>query len=133
MEWTEILEQLFTIVLIPLLGALTVFICNLLNAKNKQIQAEVDNELCKKYADMLAATIKECVIATNQTYVESLKQKGEFSLEAQKEAFQKTYEAVLAILSDDAKEYLTQAFGDLTIYITNKIEEEVLENKKRDA
>lgn len=133
MEWTEILEQLFTIVLIPLLGALTVFICNLLNAKNKQIQAEVDNELCKKYADMLTATVKECVVATNQTYVESLKQKGEFGIEAQKEAFHKTYEAVLAILSDEAKEYLTHAFGDLSIYITNKIEEEVVENKKRDA
>lgn len=133
MDWAEMLEQLFTIVLIPLLGALTVFICNLLNAKNKQIQAEVDNELCKKYADMLTATIKECVVATNQTYVESLKQKGEFGVEAQKEAFQKTYEAVLAILSDEAKDYLTHAFGDLAIYITNKIEEEVVENKKRDA
>lgn len=82
MDWAEMLEQLFTIVLIPLLGALTVFICNLLNAKNKQIQAEVDNELCKKYADMLTTTVKECVIATNQTYVESLKQKGEFGVEA---------------------------------------------------
>ena len=36
-------------------------------------------------------------------------------------------------LSDEAKDYLTHAFGDLTIYITNKIEEEVVENKKRDA
>lgn len=133
MDWMELLEQFFIVVLIPLLGALTVFICNVLNAKNKQIQAEVDNELCKKYADMLTETIKECVVATNQTYVESLKEKGEFGVEAQKEAFQKTYEAVLAILSDEAKEYLTHAFGDLTIYITNKIEEEVVENKKRDA
>lgn len=133
MDWMEILEQFFMVVLIPLLGALTVFICNLLNAKNKQIQTEVDNELCKKYANMLTETIKECVVATNQTYVESLKQKGEFGVEAQKEAFQKTYEAVLAILSEDAKEYLTNAFGDLTVYITNKIEEEVVENKKKDA
>ena len=133
MDWTEIVEQLFTIVLFPLLGTLTVFICTLLSAKNKQIQAEVDNELCKKYADMLTNTIKECVIATNQTYVESLKNKGEFNVEAQKEAFQRTYESVMAILSEEAKIYLTSAFGDLNIYIANKIEEEVVENKKRDA
>ena len=87
MDWAEMLEQLFTIVLIPLLGALTVFICNLLNAKNKQIQAEVDNELCKKYADMLTATIKECVIATNQTYVNALKGQNAFDEAAQKVAF----------------------------------------------
>lgn len=133
MDWTEIIEQLFTIVLFPLLGTLTVFICTLLNSKNKQIQAEVDNELCKKYADMLTNTIKECVIATNQTYVESLKNKGEFNVEAQKEAFQRTYESVMAILSEEAKIYLTSTFGDLNIYIANKIEEEVVENKKRDA
>ena len=129
MNWTEILEQLFTIVLIPLLGALAVFICNLLNAKNKQIQAEVDNELCKKYADMLTATIKECVIATNQTYVESLKQQGSFDVEAQKNAFKATYDSVLNILSDDAKEYLIHAYGDLNAYLTTLIEAEVNCNK----
>jgi len=31
---------------------------------------------------MLTSTVSRCVIATNQTYVEALKQKGEFGLDA---------------------------------------------------
>ena len=69
------------------------------------------------------------VIATNQTYVESLKKQGKFDAEAQKVAFNQTYEAVMCILSEEAKEYLNEAVGDLNLYITQKIEAEVQLNK----
>jgi hypothetical protein len=36
---------------------------------------------------MLTDTITKCVIATNQTYVETLKKEGKFDLEAQEVAF----------------------------------------------
>ena len=35
----------------------------------------------------------------------------------------------MKVLSEDAKEYLTEIYGDLTAYITNKIEAEVSLNK----
>ena len=78
---------------------------------------------------MLGETISACVIATNQTYVENLKKDQLFDAEAQKEAFQKTYDAVMAVLTDEAKMYLASIYGDLTTYITNKIEAEVKLNK----
>ena len=74
---------------------------------------------------MLSETITACVIATNQTYVEALKKQNAFTVEAQKEAFTLTYNAVMAVLTDDAKKYLTAIYGDLTAYITTKIEAEV--------
>jgi hypothetical protein len=74
---------------------------------------------------MLAKTISDCVVATNQTYVDALKKDNAFTIEAQKEAFKKTYNAVMMVLTDEAKECLTQIYGDLTIYITTKIEAEV--------
>ena len=51
-----------------------------------------------------------------------IKASGEFTPEAQKAAFEKTLHAVTDILSEDAKEYLTEAFGDLEAYITALIE-----------
>lgn len=51
-----------------------------------------------------------------------IKASGEFTPEAQKAAFEKTLNAVTDILSEDAKEYLTEAFGDLEEYITALIE-----------
>ena len=40
-----------------------------------------------------------------------------------------TYESVMAILTDDAKEYLSNVIGDLQTYITKLIEAEVNVNK----
>ena len=81
--------------------------------------------MADKYIAMVTDTISACVIATNQTYVEALKKQNAFTAEAQKEAFQLTYNAVMAILTDDAKDYLAEIYGDVAAYITNKIEAEV--------
>ena len=35
----------------------------------------------------------------------------------------------MGILTDDVKEYLTALYGDLTVYITNRIEAEVKAQK----
>jgi hypothetical protein len=40
-----------------------------------------------------------------------------------------SFDAVMLILTDEAKEYLTAAVGDLNAFITNKIEAEVNTNK----
>ena len=102
MEWTEILSQLFELVLIPLLGVLTAFFVKWLRAKEKEINNNLDNDIAEKYLTMVAETITDCVIATNQTYVESLKKAGSFDAEAQKAAFNITYDAVILVLSQDA-------------------------------
>jgi len=101
-----------------------------LKAKRKEITDKTDNDLADKYINRLTETISDCVLATSQTYVETLKARGEFTKEAQQEAFKRTYENVMRILTDDCKEYLIEAFGDLETYITNRIEAEILANKK---
>lgn len=128
-NWMDLIKQLFEIVIIPLLGVATTFLIKYLNAKSSQIKEGTDNVLYKKYIDMLTDTITRCVIATNQTYVDALKKEGKFDLEAQKKAFELTYDAVLNILSQDAIDYLNNAVADLDSYITNLIESEVNKNR----
>lgn len=129
MEWMEILTQLFEMVLIPLIGCLTTFLIVLIKNKAAEIAAKADNENKEKYIIMLSETISKCVAATTQTYVDSLKKSGSFTAEAQKTAFQMSFDAVMAVLTDDAKEYLANIYGDLTAYITQAIEAEVKANK----
>lgn len=129
MEWLSLLYEILQVCIIPLLGVLTTYIVKYINNKSAEIQTNVDNELANKYIAMLTQTITDCVIATNQTYVEALKKDNAFTKEAQEEAFKKTYEAVVASLTDDAKDYLAELYGDLTAYITTKIEAEVNANK----
>ena len=125
MEWLTLLYQILEVCVIPLLGVLTAFLIKFINMKSAEIQNKVENETADKYIAMLADTITACVIATNQTYVEALKKENAFTAEAQKEAFNLTFNAVMAVLTDDAKDYLTEIYGDLTAYITTKIEAEV--------
>lgn len=129
MEWLDLLNDIFRLCIVPLLAVLTTYLVNYIKAKSSELVQGNESMLEAKYMTMLAETITDCVLATNQTYVEALKDKNAFDEEAQKEAFKQTYEAVLTVLSDDAKEYLTNAYGDLTIYLTQKIEAEVNINK----
>lgn len=129
MEWNELLVDIFEVCIIPLLGVLTAFFVKWVNAKSAEIKTTVNDATLAKYMDMLTQTISDCVIATNQTYVESLKAQGKFDLDAQKEAFNLTKDAVMTILSAEAQEYLSTAVGDLNAYITKKIEAEVNLNK----
>lgn len=121
----EILQQIFELCVIPLLGILTTYLVKLIRKKNKELDAKVSKEVSKKYIDMLADTITDCVVSTNQTYVDALKAANAFDKEAQEKAFELTYNKIMNVLTEDAKKYLTTIYGDLEIYITTKIESEV--------
>lgn len=129
MEWLNLLADIFEVCIIPLLAVLTTYLVKYIQVKSAEITTQSENVLVDKYTTMLADTISACVLATNQTYVESLKKQGAFDVEAQKVAFNMTLEAVMNILSDEAKEYLSEAFGDLNSYITSQIEASVNVNK----
>ena len=129
MNAMELLQKIFEVCIIPLLGVLTTYLVMFIHKKIETLQKETDNELYKKYMQLLDETIEKCVIATNQTYVENLKNKNAFDAEAQKEAFKKSYDAVMNILSIDAQKYLSEAVGDLNAYITKAIEAQVNVNK----
>lgn len=130
LDWLDILYKVFEVALIPILGAAAIYLVALINAKKDELIKKTKDETTKKYIEMLDKTITDCVLATNQTYVEALKKAGSFDVEAQKKAFELTYQAVMTILTDDAHEYLNEVIKDLNTYITNKIESQVVISKQ---
>lgn len=129
MDWLSILDQVFDVCLVPLLGLATAVLIAFIKQKMSESREKVDNELVNKYLGMLEMTIIDCVKATNQTYVEALKDKNAFDAEAQKHAFELTKNAVIKILSNDAKTYLAHVLGDLDAIIDEKIEATVKDVK----
>ena len=125
MDWLELLQTVCEVCVIPLLGVLTTFAIKYLRAKEKQVLDKIDGDTGDKYASMVADTIADCVAATTQTYVQALKDKDLFDGDAQKQALEMTKNAVLNILSEDAKDYLVNVYGDLNAYLTTKIEAEI--------
>ena len=125
----ELISSIFQLVIIPLLVALTGYAVSYIKLKSGEVKQRITNETTKKYVTMLEDTICSCVLATTQTYTEALKKEGKFDKAAQEEAFKRTYENVLAILTVEAKDYLTTIYGDLNAYLTERIESQILINK----
>lgn len=122
MDWLNLLNEIFQVCIVPLLGVLTTYLVKYIQIKSEAAQAKSDNEMVDKYLSLLTSTVTKCVIATNQTYVNALKQEDKFDLDAQQKAFELTKDAVMLILTDDAKECLSAAVGDLNTYISKQIE-----------
>ena len=112
-----------------LLSALFAYLIVYINKKKQALLENSNNEIEKKYIEKISKTITDCVIATNQTFVETLKKENAFTKEAQEEAFQKTITNVMSILNEDCIEYLESITSDITIYLRNQIEAEVNKNK----
>jgi hypothetical protein len=125
MDWMNVLEQVFELVVYPVLSLAGIYLTYLIGVKIKEIKQKLNNEIADKYLDMLDGTIQKAVLATTQTYVDSLKKQGKFDEAAQKEAFKLTYDAVMKVLTEDAIKYITMSIGDLETYVTNKIEADV--------
>jgi len=129
MEWTVIISEIFQVVLLPLLALLVKYFGQFVHTKAEEIKQKNDDATFQKYITMLDNTIVNAVTATTQTYVDSLKAQGKFDAEAQKKAFEMSYESIMSVLGDEAKTYLTSAVGDLNKYITDAIERQVNVNK----
>lgn len=125
-EWNEFLTLLFNLVIIPCLGLLTKYLIQYLTTKCNNLTQASSNDLYIKYVNMIQETVTSCVLTTTQTYVETLKKENKFDVEAQKHAFDMTKTAVLSILSEDAKTYMTNIVGDFDTYLTTLIESSVL-------
>lgn len=129
MDWMTILNQILNICVYPLLGLLTAYLIAFFRKKIAETQEKTHNETINKYLNLLETTVINCVLATKQTYVDTLKGQNAFDAEAQKAAFHKTFEAVMASLTDEAKIYLSEVTNDLTTYITEQIEATVAKTK----
>lgn len=122
MDWLNILNQIFDVCLIPLLGLATSALIVFVKQKITEGKTRLNNEMATRYLDLLEVTVIDCIRATNQTYVNALKDKNAFDAEAQKEALALTTAAVQTILSEEAKNCLNLFVGDIEVLIREKIE-----------
>jgi hypothetical protein len=125
MNWSDLLY----IVVSGALGLLTTVATIWIKQKMGLAQQSAKSEQEKKYFGMLEATVTNCVLTTNQTFVSNLKKENMFNEAAQKAAFSMTYQSVMNILSADAQKFLNEAYNDVPTLITQMIEAEINKSK----
>ena len=118
-------------ILIPLLiTIITICVCTMTTkiAKNAAESAP------SKYSGIIYALeniVNKAVITTNQTFVNELKKQGKFDKEAMEEAYRRTYESIVASLSQSFFEYIDKETVDIDALLKNMIETSVNWNKEK--
>ena len=115
------------IVIIAALGGAAIAF---LRAKISSINNNSSNELANRIRWEVESAVEDAVMAVNQTFVEELKKKNLFDKEAQEEAFDRALDGTLKALSQSTVEFINNTYGDITIWLKDKIEAAVNRNKK---
>lgn len=126
----EFVKDLLYILITAAVPVLITYVCKFLYAKWTESKVNIKNEQIQGTLDKVTNMVLDVVQATNQTFVDSLKKNGEFTKEAAIEAFNKSKETVVKMLSDDAVAIITEVYGDIDVYLDTLIESLVKQLKK---
>ena len=118
----NVLATVVTCIVLPLISFLGIKLTQWLNTKIK-------NDKGKALMEQAVDIVINAVRSVFQTYVESLKNSGNFNKESQTIAFNLAKNLVLKQLTDDAKNYISQNYGDLEEWIRNEIEASIYKLK----
>lgn len=126
----EILQNVLYAIITAAVPVFTAFVCRYLQSLYEKNKDKIKNENVKLILGQVTDVITSAVQTTTSTYVKELKANNLFNADAQKEAFKRTYDAVIKQLTDDAKKIIAETYGDVETYLTNQIEQKVEEQKK---
>ena len=121
----ELLQAIATAA-IPVCAA---YLVQYLRRKSEQIIAQTDNMTIKAFLAEATDAVSTAVTYTSQTFVDALKKEGNFNKDKQQEALKKSLDKAISLLSESAKNALTDIYGNLEAYLTSKIEAEVRSQK----
>lgn len=125
----DFLLTLLQAVLVAATPVLTAFACKLINKAAGWFSAKTNNRVVEKYAYEIADVISTSVTYASQTYVDALKKDGAFNASEQKTAFSLAYKTAEGMLTEGARNFITETYGDINSFLTAKIEAEVSARK----
>lgn len=111
----NILAAIVTCIVLPLISFIGIKFTQWLNTKIK-------NDKGKALMERATQIVLDAVRCVFQTYVEALKKSGSFDQKAQIYAFNLAKDTALKQLGDDAKDYISENYGDLQEWLKTEIE-----------
>ena len=126
----EVVKDILYILITAAVPMLTTYICKFLYTKWTESKVKIENEKISTTLESVITMVLDVVESVNQVFVDELKKKGEFTEENAKEAFIKSKETVLKMLSEDAVTIIESVYGDVDVYLDTLIEATVKQLKK---
>ena len=129
----DILSTLLQAVLIAVVPIIAGFVAKGVVALAQYLGVKMENATLAKYAQEIAQAVATAVTYVSQTYVDELKKSGTFTEENQKIAIEKALEVAKQQLTQQALDFISTAYGDITQYLTSLLEAEVRNQKSTPA
>lgn len=126
---SELMNTIMTAVVLPILVAISGYLIAYLRKKAAEVATNIEDQTIRYYIEEANEVVLQAVDTLFQTYVNDLKAKGQFTKEAQLEAFNRAKDITLQLLSNEAKEILVEIYGDFDLWIKTKIEQLVKQDK----
>lgn len=125
----DVLFNLLMAVITAVVSVLSAYAASYIRKKGEQAITQTDSIKQQGYIAEITDAVSVAVSAISQTYVDSLKASGSFDKEAQVKAAQMALSVAVKTLSPAAKAFIEAMYGDLTEYLSNRIEAEVRSQK----
>lgn len=129
----EFLSTLLQAVLVAAVPVIAAFASKGFVALAQYLGVKMENATLAKYAQEIAQAVATAVTYVSQTYVDELKKSGTFTEENQKIAIEKALEVAKQQLTQQALDFISTAYGDITQYLTSLLEAEVRNQKSTPA
>lgn len=125
----NILRDVAYVVIIGVIPIISKYVICYLQAREIKLSQEVEDETFETTRILTLELIQNVVDMVSQTYVDSLKNKGEFTKEAQAEAFNRALTLCKELMSDSSKEIIEAGYKDLDSWIGMNIESYIKSKK----
>lgn len=125
MDWSNILKPMI-MVCAPIGTAAVVWG---IRSAAGSLASYTNNAKAQEYIREISEAVVTAVQYTNQVYVDALKETNGFTEAEQRTAFNMALKACKESLSDSAKAFIQQTFGDIEQYLTTLIEAQVRAQK----
>lgn len=119
----EVLNTVIRILIIPLVPVVSAYLIALIKRKTEQLNQQVLNKDLSRYSDIAENAVITAVAAVKQTYVDALKaENGSLALNERQIAFEMAKEKIYKILGNTGIEALKKVYGNIDIWMENRIE-----------
>lgn len=124
------MNEFYVQIVVAFLGVVALTLVPFLFGKLREVSHTIENEKVLEYTNEIIDIAERVVVALNQTVVDDLKEKNEFSEDMAVRVFNEAKQKILKIMSKDGLKLLDNAYDDFSSYLDAIIEHAVSENKK---
>lgn len=117
------------VAVIAIIPVITTNLIKFINVKMNKAKQETESATEEKMLSSIEQLVVDSVNYVSQTFVDTLKASDDFGLDKQKTALKLALDNIESTLSDECKEFIMQNYGDMTVWLTTKIESTIKQSK----